>query len=253
MERVLTPDRMRKIIEYLARNTQYGKKLEDEDIALYFELSRHFDVDYLAKKSRDYVLSGKPFPTPFEWGKHLGVLKKQGDDLEENSAWLILMELRQAAQSGDDANLTDAAKTVLSAHGVSFWDYRYQDKARDKITVQAILHAFRAMPARHSQVDAKPGREDLPGDVESWVHPTTGNALPIYPQGFVPGGKKNNDKMDDKSAPWYDHSVPFSDRLRLMMDDVDRRREWGRYSKDPTERKLAKNRKDKFLAICGEK
>jgi hypothetical protein len=243
----------------LARNTQYGKRLEDEDIALYFELSRHFDIDYLAKKSRDYVLSGKPFPTPFDWGKHLGVLKKHGDDLEENAAWLILMELRQAAQSGDDANLTDAARSVLKAHGVSFWDYRYQDKARDKITVQAILHAFRAMSALHSQVDAKPCCEDPDlahqGDVEKWVHPKSGKTLPIYQQGFIPGEKNNGASRtnDSKNDPWYDHSRPFSERMRLMMDDVDRQLERGSYSEDPTERKLAKKRKDKLLSMFGEK
>ena len=220
-DETITLERVRKMIDYLSRNTKFGKVVNDEDLKLYYELSRFSDINFLGKKAKDYILSGQNFPTPFEWGKFIGILNKPSQSLEEDAAWIILMELRQAAQDGDDTGMSDPCKAVLRAHGLSFYDYRYQDKARDKVTVTSILRAFRAMPKEHAKKTQEPALPDhLPAGVSKWKHPT-GNELAI--------DNRNSEivmrmckTIDDKSGPWYDHSIPFSDRLRLMRDDVDK-------------------------------
>ena len=251
----ITMERVRKMVDYLARNTKYGKTVNDEDITLYYELSKFSDIDFLAKKANEFILSGQTFPTPFEWGRFIGILKKPKRTLEEDSAWIILMELRQAAQDGDDTGLSNQSKAVLRAHGLSFYDYRYQDKARDKITVTSILRVFRAMPKEH--IKQEPEQPKLPGGVESlpygvevWKHPVSGKEILFYAQGIIPGDKRNNDRVrqtgrtiDDKKGPWYDHSIPFSERLKLMMDDVDKQLGRGKYNPQKDESMLERRKK----------
>ena len=49
--------------------------------------------------------------------------------------------------------------------------------------------------------------------------------------------------IDDKKGPWYDHSIPFSERLKLMMDDVDKQLGRGKYNPQKDESMLERRKK----------
>jgi len=187
-EEYLTLDETKKLVEYLALHTGFPKPLDKVDVGLYYDLTRHIPKSIIKDKMKAYVLLGKNFPTPFEWGKFIGVVTKHGDELEEEGAWSILAELRKASASGDNQKLSDLAQTVLREHGTSFYDFKYSDKARDKITVKSILLSLRATTKEHSEteVDLLPKKEDpIPEYVTEYDHPS-GKKLYCYPQGVGP-------------------------------------------------------------------
>lgn len=174
------------MVIYLAKHTKYAKRLDhDDDFVVYHEFTRSLQKAFVRGKTLEYIATGKDFPTPREWGLFVGTV--QDETLDDSAGYVLLMELARAAQSGNDQQLSVDAQYVLNWCGTSFYDFRYNAKVRDKITVRTIVEAFKAKPQYDAKLsvlsnDEVPQLEgEAPKGMERWMTPS-GREVEIYPQ-----------------------------------------------------------------------
>jgi len=179
-------DDTRNLVKYLAKHTKYGKSLDHEDdFVVYHHFTKSLQKPFLRKEVLRYVATGKDFPTPREWGLFIGTAKDE--TLDDSAGYVLLMELSRAAQSGNDRELSEDARYVLRWSGTSFYDFKYNEKVRNKITVRTIIEAFKAKSQYEAKLAVLPVNDvpqlegEAPKGMERWITPG-GKEVQIYPQ-----------------------------------------------------------------------